>query len=844
MPTDARAIWLAPDLIAWPGETDHADWQLWTAPDGGIGPDGAGATRTPLLRRGRLASRWAARHPHLAGYHALVVPGLDVEPLLTGQVVVAGRGHDGTLARTGVQIAPLLDHLYADAARRRTYGWDPATGGFRLWAPTAHRVTLLTGPAGAETRHPMTRAGDGSWHAAPGVGQQVPYAYEVVVYVPETARVETNVVTDPCSVALTPGSARSVTLDLADPRWAPDVWRDTPSPRLARAVDESVYELHVRDFSAADDLVPPRLRGTYLAFAHDGHGTRHLRALAEAGLTTVHLLPTFDVGSLTDDRAAWQRVPDLSGLPPDSPEQQRRLGPVRRGDGYNWGYDPWHWTTPEGSYATDPDGGARIREFRTMVGALHALGLRVVLDVVYNHTHASGQDPQSVLDRVVPGYYHRRDALGGTCHSTAANNVATEHAMAEHLIVWSMTTWAREHRVDGFRVDLMGHHPRSGMLAVRRALDALGRDGDRLTLYGEGWDFGEVAGGARFVQATQANLGGTGIATFNDRLRDAVRGGQPFDPDPRRPGFGTGAVDGPAATDLAHDTDLVMLGLAGNLRSYELPRVGGGRVRGDQLSYHGAPAGYADEPDEVVSYVDAHDNETLFDALTLKLPVAVPMAVRVRLNTVCLACVTLGQTAVLWHAGTDLLRSKSLDRNSYDSGDHFNRLDWTGGDNGFGRGLPPAWDNEAAWPVMGPLLADPSLKPGPADVATAAAMARDLLRLRRSLPLLRLGSAALIREKVTFPAAGTDLQQPGVVAMVVDDRAGDRVGGDVSGVAVVINATGRTVRQGVPGLAGRWRLSPVQAAGSDPVVRGAAYEAGEPPTLTVPACTAAVFVRE
>ncbi len=167
-----------------------------------------------------------------------------------------------------------------------------------------------------------------------------------------------------------------------------------------------------------------------------------------------------------------------------------------------------------------------------MVAAFHAIGLRVVLDQVFNHTASSGQDNKSVLDRIVPGYYHRLSETGAVETSTCCANVATEHLMAQRLMVDACVHWARYYRVDGFRFDLMGHHSRANLIAVREALDALtleadGVDGRAITLYGEGWNFGEVADNARFVQATQGQLGGTGIATFSDRLRDAVRGGPP-----------------------------------------------------------------------------------------------------------------------------------------------------------------------------------------------------------------------------------------------------------------------------------------------------------------------------
>lgn len=418
---------------------------------------------------------------------------------------------------------------------------------------------------------------------------------------------------------------------------------------------------------------------------------------------------------------------------------------------------------PEGSYATTDAqaGGARVAEFRSMVGALHGSGLQVVLDQVFNHTASSGQADTSVLDKVVPGYYHRLDANGSVQTSTCCQNVATEHEMAQKLMVDSVVLWARDYHVDGFRFDLMGHHSVENLLAVRAGLDELtleddGVDGSSVYLYGEGWNFGEVADNALFTQATQGQLGGTGIGTFSDRLRDAVHGGSPVDGGSLfQQGFGTGLAtdpngqptnladptvvnDGSAAelADLAHQSDLVRLGLAGNLKSYSFLTSAGTVQQGDELDYRGSPAGYADEPGEVVSYVDAHDNQTLFDILTLKLPVATTMEDRVRMNTLSLSMTALAQTPSFWHAGTDLLRSKSLDRDSYNSGDWFNAIDWTGQTSTFGVGLPPEGKNGESWSLYAPLLADPALQPGAEDMAASSAAAQDLLRLRYSTAAL------------------------------------------------------------------------------------------------------------
>jgi pullulanase-type alpha-1,6-glucosidase len=884
--TKQRAIWVSRDLLAWPASmvpagTDPSllKWELAWARDGGLAVDAeaiTGGSSAPLRYDSTgLPDSVVAAHPELKGYLALRLDrrtARQAPEILQGQVAV---GEFDTLHRlldaTGVQIAPVLDDLYAAQAGQRTYGvtFAGAHPAYRLWAPTAQKVDLLTwapgsppdAPASAAVRTPMMRAGDGSWSASAGQrGSR--YLYDVTVYAPTTGQVETSLVTDPYSVALTLDSTRSVAVDLKDATYRPALWRAAASPPLRQNVDSTVYELHVRDFSVNDPTVPAQDRGSYVAFADDGNGTKHLKALAAAGLNTVHLLPTFDIASIPEDPAN-QSTPqcDLKSFAPDSDQQQACIDAIRAKDAFNWGYDPWHWMAPEGSYASTPakaDGGARVAEFRTMVGALHRDGLRVVLDQVFNHTPTSGLAPTSVLDKVVPGYYQRLNASGAVETSTCCQNVATEHAMAQKAMVDAVVLWARDYKVDGFRFDLMGHHSKANMLAVRSALDRLtlardGVDGTKVYLYGEGWNFGEVANNARFVQATQGQLGGTHIGTFSDRLRDAVRGGGPFDDNPRTQGFGSGeftdsngdAVANPSAqTRLKHDTDLVELGLAGNLRSFSLRLNENGQVTtGDHVDYNGAPAGYADQPDEVITYVDAHDNETLFDSLTYKLPVATSMPDRVRMNTMSLATTALSQTPSFWHAGADLLRSKSLDRNSYDSSDWFNTLDWTGVDNGFGHGLPLKGDNGAKWSFMQPLLANPALKPGANQVQAASAQAQDLLRLRFSSPLFRLGSADAINAKVSFPASGTAAAHPGVIAMRIDDTRGTDADPALRGLVVVFNASPDPVSQDVPGLAGAsLALSPVQAGGSDPVVKTATWDATRG-SATVPARTVAVFVE-
>ncbi len=881
----AKAFWVQPGLLAWPadGIPEGANpallkWRLHWAPNAGMtideedlpGSTSAGMAYDPA---GLPASVTATR-PELAGYLALRL-GSSTQSIagtiLRGQLAVALYNNRGLLLdATGVQTAYVLDALYAGSATTKKYGavFGGSSPTYRVWAPTARRVTLLTWPPSASGDAPissakrtaMSRASDGSWSVTTGV-KDARYLYEVVVYVRSTGRIETLTVTDPYSVALTLNSTKSVAVNLKDPRYRPTTWTAAAQPRLASTVDTAIYELHVRDFSISDPSVPESERGSYLAFARAGQGMRHLTALRAAGLNTIHLLPTFDIASIEEDPAR-QSTPacDLASFPPDSTEQQACINAIRSSDAFNWGYDPFHWLAPEGRFASSAasaDGGKRVAEFRTMVGALHQAGLRVVLDQVYNHTPTAGIAPTSVLDKMVPDYYQRLDPRGNVYTSTCCQNIATEHRMAQKIMVDAVVVWARDYKIDGFRFDLMGHHSKANMLAIRAALNALtpansGVDGSRVYLYGEGWNFGEVANNALFQQASQGQLGGTHIGPFSARLGDAVRGGGPFDEDPRKQGFGSGEftddngadINNGAEAGLRHDTDLVQLGLAGNLRDFgfRLNSTGAPAV-GSQIDYNGSPAGYASAPDEVITYVDAHDNETLFDSLTFKLPVATSMSDRVRMNTLSLATTALAQTPSFWHAGADLLRSKSLDRNSYDSGDWFIRLDWSGADNAFGHGLPLEGDNGAKWSYMRPLLANAALKPSAADVASAAAQAQEMLRLRYSTRLFRLGSAGAIKAKVSFPASGTADAIPGVIAMRIDDTVGADLDPSLRGLVVVFNATPNAVTQVVPGLAGaELDLSPIQASGSDPVVKTAGWNASAG-AASVPARTVAVFLQ-
>ncbi|MFJ2743855.1 pullulanase-type alpha-1,6-glucosidase [Streptomyces sp. NPDC087440] len=847
----AEAQWIDRDTVVWKVKaTEATSQQLVYAKDGGIEVvDGALSDEGQWLRLnpGALSEAQKAKYPHLKDYPAFVVDARDrdrAEGALRGQVIATQRAANGALlAATGVQLPGVLDATYAANAEKAALGpvFREGRPTLSVWAPTAQKVVLDL----AGRKVPMRRdARSGVWSVEGERGWAgKPYVYEVTIWAPSVRKVVTNRVTDPYSTALTTDSARSLVVDLRDPKLAPQGWNGLKKPAAVPLRNAQIQELHVRDFSVEDRTA--RHPGQYLAFTDTGsQGVQHLRKLAAAGTSYVHLLPVFDIGTVPEKKSE-QAVPacDLASYAKDSEEQQACVGKVAAKDAYNWGYDPLHYTVPEGSYASDPEGTRRTVEFRQMVQALNGSGLRTVMDVVYNHTVAAGQSEKSVLDRIVPGYYQRLMPDGSVATSTCCANTAPENAMMGKLVVDSVVTWAKEYKVDGFRFDLMGHHPKANILAVRKALDALtvakdGVDGKAIVLYGEGWNFGEIADDARFVQATQKNMAGTGIATFSDRARDAVRGGGPFDEDPGVQGFASGLFTDPNSSSgngspqeqrarLLHYQDLLKVGLSGNLAGYSFVDSGGRTVTGAQVDYNGSPAGYAAAPGDALAYADAHDNESLFDALAFKLPVRTSAGDRARMQVLGMATAALSQGPALSQAGSDLLRSKSLDRNSYDSGDWFNAIHWECRDgNGFGRGLPMAADNRPKWGFGKPLLT--SVAVGCPEIEGASAAYRDLLKIRTTEADFALATAGEVQSRLSFPLSGKG-ETPGVVTM----RLGELV--------VVFNATPGEVRQAVPGAAGRgFGLHPVQAQGADPVVKRSSYEASSG-TFTVPARTVAVF---
>ncbi|PWB51614.1 MAG: DUF3372 domain-containing protein [Anaerolineales bacterium] len=864
-----KAVWVNQDTVMWNvvGSPKYS-YALYYSPDASLQltSDGiSGGIEIPLTySKSGPGGDVFELHPNLAGYSAFKIDKTDFEKIpaaIRSQLAVIVRSDAGKVVdSTGLQTAGVLDALFKyDGALGVTV--EDGVPTLRVWAPAAISLALklYDSPTVAVGKTiPMNRdestgvwsiTGDSTW-----MNQY--YLYQVEVFVPKTGKIETNLVTDPYSISLSMNSLRSQIVDLGDAALKPDGWDKLTKPSLAAPEDGVIYELHIRDFSIKDETVPEDLRGTFLAFTvEDSLGMQHLTSLAEAGMTTIHLLPAFDIASVDEDKSKWSSVDAalLGTYPPDSDQQAQAVALIKGTDGFNWGYDPYHYTTPEGSYATNPEGSGRILEFRQMVQALNKVNLRVVMDVVYNHTSQSGQDPKSVLDKLVPGYYYRLDADGNVTTSTCCQNTATENAMMEKLMVDSVLTWARDYKVDGFRFDLMGHHMLRNMQAVRTALDSLtlekdGVDGKSIYIYGEGWDFGEVANNARGVNATQLNIAGTGIGVFNDRLRDGTRGGNPFE-DPRLQGFSTGLFLDPNEAEvltpeqqlskLLDYTDWIRIGMAGNLQDFQILRSDGTQVAGSQVLYGGKPAGYTLDPQENVIYVSAHDNETIFDAVQAKSAASVSLADRIRENLLALSIPMLSQGVPFFHAGDDILRSKSLDRNSYDSGDWYNAIDWSYASNNWGVGLPI--EGSSYYEIFKPLLANPALKPQSTDLEFASMIFNEFLQIRKGSALFRLQTGDQIKRMLTFLNNGSQAM-PGLIVMHLEDI--DKLDPNFSDVLVLVNANPQAIQFNDPSLVGKaYTLHPIQQKSVDSKVKEATFDTVSG-IISIPAITTAVFVVE
>lgn len=708
------------------------------------------------------------------------IPLLKLREFVNKNLVLDVMSGSFLMFRTGIVLSGLLDELfYSEAPLGQS--WEKFEVLVSVWSPTAQDMKLqLFDAADAELPImilPMLLQ-NGIWNIRlPKTYQGFYYRLEIQNFYPHLQRVVNTFTTDPYSPGLSANGERTLLVDLDSEQTKPEFWDNYPLPTATKVVDSVIYESHIRDLTARDSNVPKPLRGKYLALTVPGSKAfAHLADLKNAGITHLHLLPFNDFSSVPELEKDQEVLPEHNWGAPD--EAPTALARIRARDNYNWGYDPVHYLSPEGSYATDPNGFHRIKEIRKMIQTIQTLGLHLTQDVVFNHTFASDFSDYSVLNKVVPFYYHRLDSKGEVANSSCCADTASENRMMERLMRDALTHWIRNYHITSFRFDLMSFHSRETMLRLRDIVRAelktkFDISNVAVLIYGEAWPFGSLNSRSPETAMTQMNSFGSGIAIFNDRFRDALRGGTTNTSEPSDQGFATGLLDNfnfsPRNRNtplnesdrfgkFLHLKDVVKIGLAGNLRDFKFTEHLGTEQSAGNINYRGAPVAYSQAAQETINYVSAHDGTTLWDAIQAKSayqtelanPHTTEMWERVRRSQLALSFVLFSQGIPFIEGGSEILRSKNGDVDSYDSGDFYNAMELDKTSNHWNRALPPEWKNGSEWNFWHARISDSRLSPSASDLNETFVLFKTMLKLRKRHPEFRMDELNSIQQRLAF----------------------------------------------------------------------------------------------
>ena len=487
----------------------------------------------------------------------------------------------------------------------------------------------------------------------------------------------------------------------------PEGWENDQRPICKSPADLVVYEMHHRDFSIARE--DAQYKGKFLALT-EPWAIDHLKTL---GVNAIHILPSYDYGSVDETKL-------------DTPQ-------------YNWGYDPVNYNVPEGGYSTDPyRPDVRIREFKQMVQALHKAGIRVILDVVYNHTY---DIEHSNFQRTYPDYYYRKTVDGAYSNgSGCGNETASEQPMMRNFMLESVRYWMDEYHIDGFRFDLMGCHDIETMNQIRQMVDTIDPS---VFIYGEGWSAGQCAYPSEKL-GMKANIPQMpGIAAFSDEIRDALRG--PFSDDSVSGWLGRLNTNKPGQFSGDVEVESLKFGIVGAIKHPQ--------VNMKKVNYSQKP--WAVEPTQMMSYVSCHDDMCLVDRLKASIP-KLSEAELIRLDLLAQTAVFTSQGVPFMLSGEELLRTKLGVHNSFESPDSINHLDWS---------------NKAKYPQV-------------------FAYYQNLIALRKNHPAFRLGNADLVRKHLEFLKAPS-----GVVAFRLKNYAGRD---DWRNIVVILNPSRKNHQVNIP----------------------------------------------
>jgi pullulanase len=602
--------------------------------------------------------------------------------------------------------------------------YTPLYSMLKVWSPLAKRVTLRFYSKGIFTegdndfieKIDMDSAANGIWQATvQGDRKGQFYTYQVTTLEGKTCAE----VPDIYAKAVGANGKRAQIVDLKTTN--PKDWESDKSPLLKQKTDAILYELHVRDASiAANSGI--KNKGKFLGLTEKGTqykeekkaiktGLDHIKDL---GVTHVHLLPSYDFFTVDEVQNATDKTYKK----------------------YNWGYDPLNYNVPEGSYATDPfDGSVRIREFKQLVQAMHKAGLRVVMDVVYNHTMF---DTASYFHQLVPFYYHRTTPDGKFSNASGCGNeTASERPMMRKFMLESLKYWVEEYHIDGFRVDLMGIHDIETMNLISTELHKIKPD---LVLYGEGWTAGDtpLPENQRSLKKYTSRL--DKIATFSDDMRDALKGSV-FNATDK------GFVSGKKGME-----ESIKFGIVAATKH---PQI-------DYTKVNYSKEAWAAEPFQCINYAECHDNHTLWDRLLNSNPHDTE-GDRIKMHKLAQTIVLTSQGIPFLHAGTEFLRTKNGEENSFDKPDDINKMDWA----------------------------------RKAQYIELFKYYKNLVALRKNHPAFRLGTTALIAENLKFLNANTE----GVVAYTLNGKA---VGDKWKNMVVIFNANNTLKTVEIP--KGKWKV--------------------------------------
>lgn len=530
-----------------------------------------------------------------------------------------------SLTHSTAQESKISYPVYTGSDLGLTYSQKAST--FKIWAPTATAAKLnvyKSDMGGTASRSIQMSSGEnGIWLITlPENLKNNYYTFQVFI-----DNVWSEEVIDPYAKACGTNGLRAQVVDLNETN--PIGWAKDRSPNFStsnKQTDAIIYELHVRDASIHESS-GIKNKGKFLGLAELGTknsagqftGLSHIK---ELGVTHIHLLPFYDYNSVDETKAATQ---------------------------YNWGYDPVHYNIPEGSYSTNPsDGKVRIKELKELIKTMHSNGLRIIMDVVYNHTALTKNSNFNIL---VPNYYYRKRADGSFSDASGCGNeTASDQAMFRKFMIESVVYWVKEYHIDGFRFDLMGVHDIETMNLIS---DTLHKLKPSIVLYGEGWTSGgsTLPEEKRAIKKNAAQL--NGIAVFSDDMRDGIKGSV-FNINDR--GFATGNI--------------------GNSESVKFGIVAAGnhpQINYNQVNYSKAP--YTTGPAGLINYADCHDNNILWDKIELSFKDA-SIIERTKMHELAYAIVLTAQGASFLHAGTEFLRTKNGVENSFDKGDIVNGINW------------------------------------------------------------------------------------------------------------------------------------------------------------------------